>query len=161
MCSDFGKFHHDTNILNSILYKYSWLLLVTKCIKEFLERVFTRKAAVMTEPKKDLMIVLSYFGKRFRQIDTRINRVMINELGHCNFWIVSRTKFNLISFIIFKNKIPVVLRCGIVYKFNCNVCSATYYSKTKRPFKSRICEELGVWAVTAKRVKGGNNSFIN
>ena len=36
---------------------------VDKCIKEFLDRVLTRKVVGSTVPKKDLMIVLPYLGR--------------------------------------------------------------------------------------------------
>ena len=39
-------------------------------------------------------------------------------------------------------------------------CSATYYGKTKHHFKIRMCEHLGVSALTGKRVKGDNDSAI-
>ena len=50
----FVKFHHEMNILKSILYKNSYQRdFVDKCIKEFLDRVLKRKVAVSTVPKKD------------------------------------------------------------------------------------------------------------
>ena len=55
---------------------------------------------------------------------------------------------------------PVFLRSGIVYKFKCGSCNATYYGKTKRHFKVGMCEHLGVFALTGKRVKGDNDSAI-
>ena len=39
-------------------------------------------------------------------------------------------------------------------------CNATYYRKTKRHFKIRICEHVEVSALTGKRVKGDNDSVI-
>ena len=39
-------------------------------------------------------------------------------------------------------------------------CSATYYGKTKHHFIIRMCEHLGVSALTGKRVKGDNDSAI-
>ena len=100
------------------------------------------------------MIVLPYLGKLSLQIRTRINRVMKNKLPHCNFRIVFQSKCKLINFFTFKDKIPIFLRSGIVYKFKCGGCNATYYGKTKRHFKVRMCEHLGVSALTRKRVKG-------
>ena len=80
------KFHHEINIIKSILYKNSYPRdFVDKCIKEFLNRVLTRKVVVSTVPKKDLMLVLPYLGKLSFQIRTKINRVMKNKLLHCNF----------------------------------------------------------------------------
>ena len=54
----------------------------------------------------------------------------------------------------------VFLRSDIVYKCKCGGCNATYYGKTKRHFKVRMCERLGVSALTGKRVKGDNDSVI-
>ena len=77
------KFHHEINILKGILYKNSYPRdFVDKSIKEFLDRVLTRKVVVNRVPKSDLMIVLPYLGKLSLQIRTRINRVMRNKLPH-------------------------------------------------------------------------------
>ena len=161
LCSDFVKFHHEIDILKGILHKNSYPRdFVDKCIKEFLDRVLTRKVVVSTVPKKDLMIVLPYLGKPSLQIRTRINPVIRNKLPHCNLRIVFQTKCKLINFFTFKDKIPVFLCSGIVYKFKCGGCNATYYGKTKRHFKIRMCEHLGVSAFTGKRVKGDNDSAI-
>ena len=62
------------------------------------------------------------------------------------------------NIFIFKDKIPSFLRSGIVYKFQCGSCNATYYGKTKRHFKVRMCEQLGTSARTGKRVKGDDDS---
>ena len=106
------------------------------------------------------MIVLPYLGKLELQIHTRASRVMKNKFPHWNFRIVFQTKCKLNNFFTFKDKIPAFLRSGIVYKFKCGGCIATYYGKTKRHIKVRMCEHLGVSALTGKRVKGDNNSAI-
>ena len=109
------------------------------------------------------MIILPYLGKLSLQSRTRINCAMKNKLPHCNFRIVFQTKCKLINFFTFKDKIPVFLPSGIVYKFKCSGCTATYYAyydKTKHHFKVRMCEHLGVSALTGQRVKGDNDSAI-
>ena len=83
---------------------------------------------------------------------------MRNKLSHCNSRIVFQIKCKLINFITFKHKIPVFLRSGIVNKFKRGGCDASYYGKTKRHFKVRMCKHLGVSALTGKRVKGDNHS---
>ena len=49
---------------------------------------------------------------------------------------------------------------GIVYKFKCRGCNASHYGKAKRHFKVRMCENLGAFALTGKKVKGDNDSAI-
>ena len=126
----------------------------------FGQRGLMWKVVVSTVPKNDLMIVLSYLGKLLLQICTRINFVMRNKLSHCNLRIVFQAKCKLINFFTFKDKISVFLCSGIVYKFKCGGCNTTYYGKTKHHFKVRMCEHLGVSALTGKRVKGDSNSAI-
>ena len=47
-----------------------------------------------------------------------------------------------------------------VFKFQCGDCSATYYGKSRRFVKVRMCESLGTSAVTGKRIKGDDDSVI-
>ena len=63
---------------------------------------------------------------------------MKNKLSHCNFRIVFKTKCKFINAFTLKDKIPVFLRSGIVYKFKCDGCNANYYGKTKHHFKVRM-----------------------
>ena len=161
LCSDFIKFHHEIDKLKSILYKNSYPRdLIDKCIKEFLDKILTTKPVVSTVPKKELIITLPYLGKLSLQIRTRINRIMKNKLPYCNVQFVFQTKCKISNFFTFKDKIPSVLRSGIVYKFQCGSCNATYYGKTNRHFKVRMCEYLGISALTGKRVKGDDDSAI-
>ena len=118
--SDFIKFHHEIDKLKSILYKNSYPRdLIDKCIKEFLNKILTPKPVVRTVPKKQLIITLPYLGKLSLQIRTRINRIMKNKAPYCNVQFVFQTKCKIRNFFTFKDKIPLVLRSGIVYKFQC------------------------------------------
>ena len=141
LCSDFIKSHHEIDKLKSILYKNSYARdLVDRCIKEFLDKILAPKSVVSTVPRKNLVIGLPYLGTFSLQISTRINRIMKNKLPYCNIRFVFQTKCNIRNFFTFKDKVPSLLRSGIVYKFQCGSCNATYYGKTKRHFKVRMCE---------------------
>ena len=111
-----------------------------KCIKEFLDKILVPKPVVSTVPKKNLVIDLPYLGKLSLQIRIRINRIMKNKLSYCDIQFVFQTKCKISNFFTFKDKIPSFLRSGIVYKFQCGSCNATYHGKTKRHFKVRMCE---------------------
>ena len=79
---------------------------------------------------------------------------------HCKTQFVFQTKCNVSNFFTFKKRISLFLRSGVVYKFQCGGCNATYYGKTKRHFKVRMFEHLEFSAPTGKRVKGDDNSAI-
>ena len=53
-----------------------------------------------------------------------------------------------------------MLLSGLLYKCKYVGCNATYYGKTKRNFKVRICEHLGISHLTGKKVKIDNNKLM-
>ena len=57
----------------------------------------------------------------------------------------------------FKDKLPSMLLSGLVYMFKCGGYNATCYGKTKRHFKFRICEHLGISHLTGKKVEIDSN----
>ena len=131
LCSNFIKFNHEIDKLNSILYKNSYLRdLVDKCIKELSDEILAPKSVVSTVPKKDIVIALPYLGKFSLQIRTRINRIMKNKLQYCNIRFVFQTQCKISNFFTFKNKTPSFLSSGIAYKFRYSGCNVTYYDKT-------------------------------
>ena len=46
-----------------------------------------------------------------------------------------------------------MLHSNVVNKFKCNICNDIYYGKTKRHFKVRASEHLGITLLTGKKVK--------
>ena len=53
-----------------------------------------------------------------------------------------------------------MLHSNLVYKFKCNICNDIYYGKTKRHFKVRACEHLGITPLTGKKVKISKESAV-
>ena len=120
--------------------------MVDKCIKKILGKILVPKTIVCTVLKKVMVIALSY-------------SIIENRLLYCNIWFVFQTKCKISNFLHLKT-IPSFFCSDIVYKFQCNGCNATYYGKTKHHFKIRMCEHLGISALTGKRIKGDDDSVI-
>ena len=131
-----------------------------KLIKECLGKMLAPKPVVSAVPKKNLLTVLIYLDKLSFQMRTRINRIMKNKLPYFNVPFVFETKWQISNFFTFKDKIPLFLRSGIVYKFKCASCNAPYYGNIKDHLQVTICEHLGISAFTGKRVKDDDNSAI-
>ena len=56
----------------------------------------------------------------------------------------------LSNFFKFKDRLCKDLTSGIIYKFQCGSCNASYYGQTKRHFKVRVSEHMGVSPLTGK-----------
>ena len=57
------------------------------------------------------------------------------------------------NYFNFKDKIKRELRSLLVYNFKCNSCNAEYIGKTKRHYRTRTSEHIGVSPLTGKCVK--------
>ena len=53
-----------------------------------------------------------------------------------------------------------MLHYNLVYKFKSNICNDIYYGKTKRHFKVRACEHLGITPLTGKKGKSPKESAV-
>ena len=65
---------------------------------------------------------------------------MKSKLSYCNIQFIFQTKCKISNFLTFKDKIPLLLYTGIVYKCQFGGYNASYYGKTKCHFTVRICE---------------------
>ena len=151
LCSDFIKFHYEIDIFKSILYNKCYPCdLVDKCIEDVLGKILAPKTVASRVPKKDLVITLTYLGKLSLQICTRINHILKNNLPYCNIRFAFQSKCKMSKFFTFEDRIPWFIRSGIVNKFQCGGSNATYYGKTKRHFRVRMCKHLVISALTGK-----------
>ena len=80
---------------------------------------------------------MQLFKKFYPQIRLRVILVNNNTIG------------NLFKF---KDRLPTMLCSGIVYKYSCGGCDATYVGKSQRHLKTRISEHRGVSVRTGKPI---------
>jgi len=157
ICSDFKRFHVEIQKLKDILQKNQYpLKFIDLCIKSFLDKKYEPKNTVQTVPKKDVYFKMPYLGKISFNIRKKLRSIFSEKLPHYNLKIIFTSSCRLQNLFHFKDRIPKMLRSGIVYKFECGGCNATYYGKTKRHLKVRMSEHLGISHLTGKKVKISN-----
>ena len=61
-----------------------------------------------------------------------------------------RSSTRISSFFPFKDKVPKLMRFGVVYLFKRRCCSASYVGQTTRHLHTRISEHLGISPITGK-----------
>ena len=162
LCSNVELFHHEVSLLRNILKNNGYPKhFVEFCIKIFNDKINSTKSIVYTVPKKDILFVIPYLGKNSLQLRTRLERLFNNKVQTCKLKIVFRTAVRLKNYFKFKDVIPKELLSGIVYRFRCGGCNATYYGKSERHFKTRACEHLGISHLTDKIVKTKDSAIFD
>ena len=111
-------------------------------------------------PKRNVFVKLPFLGSTSFQIRKKLQKLFSDKLTSCNLKIVFTSPVRVKSFFTFKDKSPKMLLSGLVYKYKCGGCNATYYGKTKSHSKAQICEHLGISHLTGKKVKIDNNKLM-
>ena len=128
-----------------------------KCIKERLHRVFTPKIVISAMPKRNLMVVLSYLGKRLLQICTRNNCAMKNKLPYCNLEFLFQTKCNLIIFSHLKIKFLFSYVPRLFMNLGAVAAMLHIMAKLKAILKSESVNTLEFLFLMGRKLKGIKN----
>ena len=92
---------------------------------------------------------------------TRLTKLFRKSLHCCNLQIIFKSPCRLSSMFCFKDKLPKHILSGVVYKFTCSRCNATYIGKSLRHLKVRASEHLSVSNLSGKRVVSHQKSAIS
>ncbi|XP_057290203.1 uncharacterized protein LOC130612883 [Hydractinia symbiolongicarpus] len=85
------------------------------------------------------------------QTRTKLEKLFKSTLHCCKLSIVFRTHTRLSNFFRFKDLLPKELKSGVIYKYKCSGCNATYIGETSCHLKVRASEHLGVSPLTGKK----------
>ena len=127
-----------------------------KCVKTFLKKVFIPKRIIKTAEEKQVTIVLPYMGMTSTELKVKLHKTFKQLLPACDLRVIFKASLRMKNYFNFKDKIKRELRSLLVYNFKCNSCNAEYIGKTKRHYRTRTSEHIGVSPLTGKCVK--NNS---
>ena len=119
-------------------------------VRRFLDNMFDPKPTLYTVPKKIVYFCLSFTGSHSLQIRNQITRLCNAAYPHLNIRFVFRSSTRISSFFPFKDKVPKLMRFGVVYLFKSRCCSASYVGQTTRHLHTRISEHLGISPITGK-----------
>ena len=79
--------------------------------------------------KEMFYVKLPFLGITSFQIRIKLQKLVNDKLTSCNLKIAFTSPVRVKSFFTFKDKLPKMLLSGLVYKYKCGGCNATYYGK--------------------------------
>ena len=151
------KFHQEICKIKDIFIKNGYSeRFFSKCVKSFLNKVFIPKRIIQAAEKKQVTIVLPYMDMISTELKVKLHKAFKQLLPACDLRVIFKVSLRMKNCFNFKDKIKRELRYLLVYNFKCNSCNAEYIGKTKRHYKTRTSEHIGVSLLTGKCVK--NNS---
>ena len=94
------------------------------------------------------------------QSRTKLQEALKSALNCCKLETVFKCQTRLSKSFRYKDPIPKDLIPGVVYKFQCGLCSESYYGESIKHLDIISGEHLSVSPLTGKKVKPSNNSTI-
>ena len=162
LCSNFEQFHQEIENLKNIFRKNGYPVNFTDfCIKKYLNNLYVKKEVYLLAPKKQLICVLPFLGKKSLQLRSRLVNSVNKTVRFCNLKVVFRSQRKLNTLFRFKDSLNKKIRSFLVYRYTCSNCNVTYYGKTYRHFFTRAAEHMGISNLTGKRLKNIKDSAVS
>lgn len=102
---------------------------------------------------------IPYTGFQSLQLEKRI-RALCKRVPCIDVRVVQTTSRRIGQMFHFKDRLPLALSSGVVYRFQCGNCDVSYIGETKRHLGVRACEHLATSWRTGTPVKGSTESAI-
>jgi len=151
ICSNWNLIHEEIKQLKCLLIRNKYPLhFMNQCIYLFLNAIFIKKVKPLTAPKNEFIICLPFLGNETTYVKKKLNKLFSSVFPAYKLKIVLNSVTTLSSFLNFKDKLNSNIRSLVLYKYTCGNCNITYIGKTKRHFKVRMCEHLGLSYITGK-----------
>ena len=115
-----------------------------KCARLVYISLLTDKKVYTFAPKKELVCVLPFIGKKSLQSRSKLVKSVQNNLNFCHFKVVFQSPYKLRTFFCFKDTLDKKIYSDLVYCCLCSSCNATYYGKTYQHFFTRTAEHMGI-----------------
>ena len=79
------------------IFKYNnyHVSIIDQCIKKFLDKLYVPKQIVPTVPKRELLVVLLFFGRFSLNLRKHLNESVGKSLAQCNMKVIFQSKSRL------------------------------------------------------------------
>ena len=134
---------------------------IEKNINSKLNSISKSEPIVQTSEKKPLFVVIPYLSNiSNKTISNEVLEIVKRFYPQIDLKFVFKNPFSVASFFKTKDRVSVLLRSNLVYKYSCGQCNATYYGETTRHLKTRIAEHKGLSSRTGLPLSNPSHSSI-
>ena len=160
ICSSWELVDKEVTNLKKILRRNAFpASTIDRLVKTFFTRMRNR-TPVHTVPKQQFQIILPFLGSVSGKVHKKLKSLAKRYLPGSEIVVIFKSPSRLSSVFNFKDKLPLYLVSGVIYKYTCSRCNSTYVGKTKRHTHHRFAEHAGRSPLTGKLVKGQGSTTV-
>ena len=163
ICSTWEKFHLEINALMDTFSKNGYpRKLIHKLINNYLTNIFKPRIPLTTVPKDIKYLSMPFLGHLQQKFNSDLKKLLSQFLPFIDLRIAPNNSLSLSSIFKFKDSMPLDMRSGIVYSYNCSKCNleCAYIGCTERLLRVRVASHLGISSRTGIDLKVKEKSNI-
>ena len=153
ICSSYLAFTNELEFLRRYFLSNNFpLFFIEKYYRIMLNNIFVRRESVLTVSQKIMYLKIPFCGSYSYTLKRKICQLFKKYYPQIKLRIILDNSNTIASMFRFKDRLPNMLCSGIVYKYSCGDCGATYVGKSQRHLKTRISEHRGLSVRTGQQL---------
>jgi hypothetical protein len=153
LSSSYLTLHQEIEFLRNFFTNNGYPVgIFEKQCKNFLNNIYRIPTQLLTANKKTIFISLPYYGPESETIYTKLLNSLSDYYPQIKFNLALKNNFTIGSLFRFKDQVSSEVRSGIIYCYSCDSCKASYVGSTKRRFRERVDQHLGISSRTARHL---------
>ena len=161
-CFSYHFFHAEVLKCKNFLLRNGYPeAFLDRCSHVFLDRLFSPPPQDPNYSQRNVTyFTLPFTGFHSLQIRTQVMKLCFATFPHVSLRFISRSGRLFSSSFPFKERISMLLRSRVVYKYTFQWCSALYLGQTRRHLYKPISEHMGISPLTSKKLATSSLSAI-
>jgi hypothetical protein len=164
VCSDWVTYTKEMDFLTTYFSNNSYpIKLINNAINKYINNKFQPKLSVANVPKKVLYVPMPFLGFKQNLFNCELKKIVAKFYPFIDLKIAPTNPISISTFFKFKDSMPIDMRSGVVYSFNCPECTSgtcTYIGCTDRMLRVRVAEHRGRSYRTDSVLKNKEDSAI-
>ena len=160
ICSNYFKFTNELQFLRNYFLANGFpISFIEKNIRITLNRIFVKIERPSTVSRKILYLKVPFYGVHSYSLKRKLSQLFKKFYPQIQLRVILTNGNTMSNLFKFKDRLPKMLCSGIVYKYSCGDCNATYVGKSQRHLKTRVSEHRGLSVRTGRPI--AKPSFSN
>src|SRR5215469_2494160 len=143
--SDWPSFHMEISYLKDFFTNnYYPPFFFYKHLNRFLNKSLDPPSLSPSVPPLPIYIKIPFLGKLSSQLHKELYSNIKKHIPYSKPIFIPTNTFSISNFFKFKDTLPLHCRSGVIYKYSCGGCEATYIGHTALQLHIRVCKHRGV-----------------
>ena len=162
LCDNWISFHIETGFLLNYFRSNGYPEhIFHNVLRKFLNKRFLNSTTTLTANRMTFYVKLPFISNSSCNfMKSNFNKILRPNFTHIDFRFLFLNNNTMHGLLKHKKRLPDALCSGLVYKYECGACGATYIGQTQKALQTRAGEHFGVSPRTGSLLARPSQSVV-